>query len=70
VQIVSISNNTITISSPLLYEHYGATSVTKTNRFGSIDRRAIVAVLSRNIKIKSGNSSNYGAKVIVGAYLL
>lgn len=60
--ISAISGKTITISSPLVYDHYGSASrISSIN--GDLDMRATVGLLDRNIQIKSVGS--YGSSVII-----
>lgn len=64
-QILSITGNQIFLKSPLAYQHYGSSNPTLNNTFGSIDRRTIVAVLSRNIKIRNGDSFGLKGQILV-----
>jgi hypothetical protein len=50
--IAAISGTTITLTTPLLYDHYGALTVTITkDGVGELDMRAGVGHLTRNIRI-------------------
>jgi hypothetical protein len=65
-KIAAIAGTTITLDKPLLYNHYGDADITITNAIGSLDMRAIVGHLTRNIKI-SGNqeSTGWGCRVLI-----
>lgn len=54
------------LNSTMLYNHYGAPDVTIKVEAGTLDMRAVVGHLTRNIKI-SGNkeSTNWGCRVLV-----
>jgi len=61
--IDSISGNQITLTEPLDYEHYGASSVDSAIS-GEIDIRAEVVHLTRNIKVTGSNEDRWGAHVV------
>jgi hypothetical protein len=53
----------------LAYEHYGDTSSTLTNSYGTLDARSGVGLLSRNIRITKGPDANgWGCRVLVYSY--
>lgn len=66
--IAAISGNTVTLDSPLAFEHYGAAGATIQNSYGTLDTRAAVGVLNRNIKVSS-SSAEWGCRVLVYGYL-
>ena len=61
--IQSISGNNVTLSSPLVYTHYGASSIDST-KTGGIDIRAEVLHLTRNIVVKGTNVDRWGGHVV------
>lgn len=69
--IQSISNNIITLNASLAYEHYGDTAVITNANGGTIDTRAAVGLLTRNIKITRGpDPNNWACRVQVYSYLM
>jgi hypothetical protein len=66
--ITAINGNTISFDTPLIYEHYGA-GASITNKYGVLDTRAGVGLLSRNIKITKGPDANgWGCRVLAYSY--
>lgn len=70
VTITSINSGTSVSFTPALkYTHYGAGSATISNSIGTLDTRAGVAHLTRNIKFVTGADSGWGYQVIVNGFL-
>ena len=69
VTITAISGNTVTFTPALRFKHYGAATATVTNAVGTLDTRAGVGYLSRNIKIISGADSGWGYQLIAYGYI-
>jgi len=64
--ISSINNDgTITLNSPLTYTHYGSSSNTISNNYGTLDARTRVGHVNRNIMIVPGPDVNWGFSVTV-----
>ncbi len=53
----------------LLYKHYGDIGATVTNAAGTLDTRAGVGHLTRNIKIVAGPDSGWGYQLLVYGYV-
>ena len=62
---MTTSTNTITFTPALNFTHYGATGATVTNAVGTLDTRAAVGLISRNIKISSGADEGWGYQMKV-----
>lgn len=65
VTITAISGNTVSFTPPLAYVHYGDPAVTISNSIGSLDTRASVGHVTRNIKFTSGPDEGWGYSVMV-----
>ena len=70
-QIVNISQGTITLNDTLQYKHLGEESVTDGHVY---IQRAEVGLLTRNIKIQSGDPTTtddeaFGCRILVGSYI-
>ncbi len=65
VTITAISGLTVSFSPALAYTHFGDPSITISNSFGTLDTRASVGHVTRNIKFVSGADSGWGYSVIV-----
>lgn len=66
VTIQSINaDGSITITAPLNYTHYGASSLTINNHYGRLDTRTRVGHVNRNIKIVPGPDAGWGFTVTV-----
>jgi len=65
VQITGISGNTVSFSSALLYTHYGAPAITISNSYGTLDTRASVGHVTRNIKFISGPDLAWGYTLVI-----
>ena len=63
VTIASISGSTVTLNEALQFDHYGAASI-DASESGTIDIRAEVVHLTRNIKIVGVNQDRWGAHVV------
>jgi hypothetical protein len=64
--IAAITGNTITLDSPLAYDHYGDPTITVSNFVGDLDMRAAVGHLTRNIKISGSHDPNmWGCRVLI-----
>ena len=61
--IKEIIDQTVTLESALVYDHYGASSVDST-KSGGIDIRAEVLHLTRNIKVQGTNEDRWGAHIV------
>ena len=70
-QILSISEGTITLNGTLQYKHLGEETTVDGHKY---IQRAEVGLLTRNIKIQSGNlattdEESFGCRILVGSYL-
>lgn len=65
--ITNIDINNVTITPALKYTHYGDVAPTISLAYGSLDTRANVGHVTRNIKIVSGPTSDWGYQLIVYA---
>ena len=63
VTVKNVTGNTINLNEALSFDHYGAASV-DADASGSIDIRAEVVHLSRNIKIVGTNTDRWGAHIV------
>ena len=69
VTILDISGTTITLASALAYSHYGcADSDILSTTSGTIDTRARVGHLTRNVKIRAGEDAGWGFTVYITQY--
>ena len=66
--ITAISSETITLDSALQYTHYGGSSANLNTEYGTLDQRARVGHLTRNIKIVPGPDADWGFTVYVYGY--
>ena len=66
--ITSISGSTVSFTPALQFNHYGANSKTIDNDYGTLDTRAAVGHLTRNIKFISGSDSGWGYTLHVYGY--
>ena len=69
-QILNISEGTITLNDTLKYKHLGEETVTDGHAY---IQRAEVGLLTRNIKIQSGDAAvaddeSFGCRILVGSY--
>lgn len=64
VTITAIDGQTVTITPALRFGHYGAPGITLENFVGTLDTRAAVGHLTRNIKIVSGQDAGWGYHLI------
>jgi hypothetical protein len=70
VTITAINQDgSVTVSSPLQYTHYGSNSLTINNKYGTLDARARVGHVNRNIQIVPGPDAGWGFTVIVYGFL-
>ena len=68
VTITSLTSNTVTFTPALSFAHYGSSSAL-TNGYGTLDMRASVGVLDRNIKILGNSDPNgWGFGVVIYAW--
>ena len=63
--ITAINGGVITLDQPLNHYHHGAPTVTKTTPYGTLDMRAEVGLLTRNIMIEGTNQDNWGGRVYI-----
>ena len=63
--ITAINNGVITLNQAVSHYHFGATAVTKTVSYGTLDMRAEVGLLTRNIVIQGANEGTWGGRVYV-----
>ena len=63
------SDGSFVLSSPLQFTHYGSAGLTINNAFGTLDARARVGHVNRNIKIIPGPDAGWGFTVIVYGYM-
>ena len=66
--IKSISGDTITLNSPLSFDHYGCSSPVSTPQ-GDFDYSAEVANLNRNIVIQGSDEDNWGGSMYVTEFV-
>jgi hypothetical protein len=59
----------VSFTPALLYKHYGHIGATVTNAAGTLDTRAGVGHLTRNIKIVAGPDSGWGYQLLVYGYV-
>lgn len=69
VTISAISGTTVTFTPALNFTHFGDTSATVSNTYGTLDMRAGVGHLTRNISINAGADSGYGFRVLTNGFL-
>lgn len=65
VTITGIAGNIVSFTPALKYVHYGDPAVTISNNVGTLDTRASVGHVTRNIKFVSGPDSGWGYSVVV-----
>ena len=64
-----MSAHTITLASPLTYSHHGsADSDVLSTTSGTLDTRARVGHLTRNVKIRAGTDAGWGFTVYIAQY--
>jgi hypothetical protein len=63
--IAGISGNKISLANPLKYDHYGDSKVIETHLGRSLDMRAVVGLLSRNIVIQGSDEGGWGCRILV-----
>lgn len=69
VTITAVQSGTIfTITPALLYDHYGAADRITTKAQRTLDMRAEVSVLNRNVVIKGTSDNNWGCRVLIAGY--
>jgi len=72
VTIASISGNDITLSENLTFNHYGSTNTTSVisniSSIPSLDTRARVTHMTRNVKITAGPDTDWGFSLVVYSY--
>lgn len=69
ITALDTTSNIVTFTPSLNFTHYGDTGVTISNSYGTLDTRAAVGHLSRNIKIFSGADQAWGYQIIVNGYI-
>jgi hypothetical protein len=57
------------LTTPLAHTHYGASSTTINNNYGTLDTRTRVGHINRNVKIVPGPDAGWGFTVIIYAFL-
>jgi hypothetical protein len=62
------ADGSISLDSPLLYTHYGASGLTIDNSYGQLDTRTRVGHVSRNVRIVNGPDSGWGFTVNIYGY--
>ena len=62
------ADGTITLNAPLTYTHFGDSSNTISNHYGTLDARTRVGHVNRNIKIVPGPDATWGYSVTVYGY--
>lgn len=65
VTITAITDNIITFTPALRYNHYGSQSATIQNSIGTLDARTTVGHITRNIKFVSGPDNGWGYSIYV-----
>ena len=69
VTITAISGTTVSITPALSYTHFGDTSPTISNTYGTLDMRTGVGHLTRNITITPGPDVGFGFRVLTYGFL-
>jgi hypothetical protein len=70
VTIQSINaDGSFTLTTPLAYNHYGSSSLTINNNYGTLDARTQVGHVNRNIQIVPGPEAGWGFTVYVYGFL-
>ncbi len=69
IQSINDDDGSITITAPLIYTHYGASSTTINNNYGKLDTRARVGHVNRNIKIVPGPDAGWGFSLTVYGFM-
>ena len=54
----------MTFSPPLQYNHYGASGLTISNEYGTLDTRTAVGHITRSIKIVPGPDVGWGFRLL------
>ncbi len=67
ISSVNPANGSVSLTSPLIYTHYGSSS-SLSYAHGNIDVNTQVGHLDRNIKILSGPDVSYGLDFIIYGY--
>ena len=62
------ADGSLSLTSPLQYTHYGASTLTISNQFGTLDTRTRVGHVNRNVRIVPGPDAGWGFTVIVYGY--
>ena len=63
------SDGSIVLTAPLVHTHYGSNSVTISNGVGSLDARARVGHVNRNIQLVPGPDAGWGFTVNVYGFM-
>ena len=63
-----MTSNSVTFTPALTYDHYGDSSPTIVKSYGTLDTRAGIVHLTRNIKITSGTDTGWGFTFIQYGY--
>ena len=58
----------MTLDSALAYTHYGSSGFAIDNHYGTLDTRARVGHMNRNIRIMAGPDAGWGYSVTVYGY--
>lgn len=69
VTITALSGNLVSFTPALQFAHYGNTSATISKSYGTLDTRAGIAHLTRNIKVTAGPDDGWGFSLIQFGYL-
>lgn len=64
-----MTNTNVQFTPALKYKHYGSPTATVTNAVGTLDTRAGVGLLTRNIRIIPGQDSNWGYRMLVYGFI-
>jgi hypothetical protein len=65
-KINAIQGKVITLNTTIKNYHYGAAAATTVGSYGSIDQRAEVAQITRNINIEGSRQDGWGGRVYTG----
>lgn len=68
VTITAINSTNVTFTPALQHAHFGDVNETIVKSFGTMDMRAGVGHLSRNIKIVAGDNSTWGFNLVQFGY--
>lgn len=69
ITAIDTTLNLVTFTPALQFTHYGASGVTVSNSVGTLDTRAAVGHITRNIRIIAGPDDGWGFQLTINGYL-